>query len=109
MLIIGNANYPVSHVTITYTSRQVFSSILHKHTHTHTQTHTHTHTHTNTHTHTHIYIYICIYICIYIYIYIYLYICIYIGIYTEKQWKKEDLFPISTHSQSCERGPMSNY
>ena len=99
MLIIGNANYPVSHVTITYTSRQVFSSILHKYTHTNTHTHTHTHTH----------IYMYIYIYTYTYICIYLYICIYIGIYTEKQWKKEDLFPISTHSQSCERGPISNY
>ena len=82
MLIIGNANYPVSHVTITYTSRQVFSSILHKHTHTHT--------------HTQIYIYM------YIYIYIYIYIYMYISIYMYIHWH--------LHRKTVEeRGPFSHF
>ena len=90
MLIIGNANYPVSHVTITYTSRQVFSSILHKYTHTHT------------HTHTHIYICIYIYIYIHIHIYVYIYIYVYTLAFTQKNsGRKRTFFPFPlTHNHA---------
>ena len=86
MLIIGNANYPVSHVTITYTSRQVFSSILHKHTHTHT--------------HTHIYIYMYIYIHIHIYVYIYIYVST-LAFTQKNSGRKRTFFPFPlTHNHA---------